>query len=956
MGFDPRAGTRSRSGAAAWAGPARAPPRDTAASQRNSRGVTTGVDADAEALSRYKKNHATPSAKDRSGDAWRARVSGTSAPPRRGTDGAVRETRETRRRTGGFHHSASRFDVASERGAVESAETATSVLVETAAPGFADQGVAKTDVFVDEDGDAANDFFLADPVPVPKKARDAKTREEAPEKGAGEEAGDAKPPVTAASSREETKTPSDDPLGTKIKEHSVRACASCALDVSGQPDVPLPPLAKGDPPRAEHEVGRWLGWCEDGCAVALCGPCATARVTPALAAATSRLEAVISGLGTGYTKLGEDDDPEGAAARDPPVRCPCWVSASPFETVSGARGGEEGKRRGRARRCASRLVAPPFAEAEKETHQTWAMAATEALFAARDSRIFARGGSARDSEGDGEDAREETGPFPAEAEGRERTRKDAAGGSAEDMDLDRPAEDMDLDRPAELRVSSPSLAALADSGASGRAPRFAICPNFACAARVLLEPPPPPRDGGADLVAERDPTTGRWLSREALIHKHTKRFRCARCATDFCGDCLAAPYHVGFHLCAAAAAAAAAPRCRYCDAPHLDPGTHYFRSADTHLRGVPGDASVRELRRAIGDVDTSWCVTKDDLRSVYALASSVCALEACRKKLAAACSKTLACGHPCGGVRGEPECLPCLRCPKAEALPERASAGSAFPAGTDPCCVCYADELKAEPCIRLGCGHVLHRRCALERIENGWPTQNITFDHLRCPLCGEDGREPTARGSMQAAVMSHPSLARALAPALALRETVMKRARRRLALDANGPPRQIQAGGDYEGRPGEYALSRFNYYLCETCESPYFGGDRACHRGGVERGDDHERGQVPAFGPEAHRLVCGSCSVTSRGKECKKGHGAEEMEYKCRYCCDVAVWFCFDTTHFCDACHTKWVTASPDWETDPPMKACTRKTCPLRVEHPEHGQEFCLGCAVCRSLKASQQE
>jgi hypothetical protein len=39
------------------------------------------------------------------------------------------------------------------------------VLVETAAPGFADQGVAKTDVVVDEDGDAANDFILADPDP-----------------------------------------------------------------------------------------------------------------------------------------------------------------------------------------------------------------------------------------------------------------------------------------------------------------------------------------------------------------------------------------------------------------------------------------------------------------------------------------------------------------------------------------------------------------------------------------------------------------------------------------------------------------------------------------------------------------------------------------------------------------------------------------------------------------------
>jgi E3 ubiquitin-protein ligase MYCBP2 len=27
------------------------------------------------------------------------------------------------------------------------------------------------------------------------------------------------------------------------------------------------------------------------------------------------------------------------------------------------------------------------------------------------------------------------------------------------------------------------------------------------------------------------------------------------------------------------------------------------------------------------------------------------------------------------------------------------------------------------------------------------------------------------------------------------------------------------------------------------------------------------------------------------------------LEYKCRYCCSVAVFFCFGTTHFCNACH-----------------------------------------------------
>lgn len=35
---------------------------------------------------------------------------------------------------------------------------------------------------------------------------------------------------------------------------------------------------------------------------------------------------------------------------------------------------------------------------------------------------------------------------------------------------------------------------------------------------------------------------------------------------------------------------------------------------------------------------------------------------------------------------------------------------------------------------------------------------------------------------------------------------------------------------------------------------------------------------------------------------CSK-HGTDFLEYKCRYCCSVAVFFCFGTTHFCNACH-----------------------------------------------------
>ena len=32
-------------------------------------------------------------------------------------------------------------------------------------------------------------------------------------------------------------------------------------------------------------------------------------------------------------------------------------------------------------------------------------------------------------------------------------------------------------------------------------------------------------------------------------------------------------------------------------------------------------------------------------------------------------------------------------------------------------------------------------------------------------------------------------------------------------------------------------------------------------------------------------------------------HGSDFLEYKCRYCCSVAVFFCFGTTHFCNQCH-----------------------------------------------------
>ena len=59
-----------------------------------------------------------------------------------------------------------------------------------------------------------------------------------------------------------------------------------------------------------------------------------------------------------------------------------------------------------------------------------------------------------------------------------------------------------------------------------------------------------------------------------------------------------------------------------------------------------------------------------------------------------ACLKTLDCGHPCGGVREESECLPCLfRCSGAVACLKQDA--------DDMCMICFTEALSAAPAIQV---------------------------------------------------------------------------------------------------------------------------------------------------------------------------------------------------------------------------------------------------------------
>ena len=58
------------------------------------------------------------------------------------------------------------------------------------------------------------------------------------------------------------------------------------------------------------------------------------------------------------------------------------------------------------------------------------------------------------------------------------------------------------------------------------------------------------------------------------------------------------------------------------------------------------------------------------------------------------------------------------------------------------------------------------------------------------------------------------------------------------------------------------------------------------------------------------QLICPKCaSNVLKGADygntyCKK-HKEAFIDYKCRYCCSVALFFCFGSHHFCDPCHRK---------------------------------------------------
>jgi len=92
-------------------------------------------------------------------------------------------------------------------------------------------------------------------------------------------------------------------------------------------------------------------------------------------------------------------------------------------------------------------------------------------------------------------------------------------------------------------------------------------------------------------------------------------------------------------------------------------------------------------------------------------------------------------------------------------------------------------------------------------------------------------------------------------------------------------------------------------------------------------------------------MICYDCTDLS-SIHCNISDHKEYHVWKCRYCCDIAVWFCWGNTHFCEPCHQKaWTLKDTPQNQLPVCKG--KEYCKLKIDHPPNGEEFSLGCGVC---------
>lgn len=382
------------------------------------------------------------------------------------------------------------------------------------------------------------------------------------------------------------------------------------------------------------------------------------------------------------------------------------------------------------------------------------------------------------------------------------------------------------------------------------------------------------------------------LSKEAAEDYAYNRCRCPSCQGIFCISCKALPYHLG-KTCKEYNVFLSSKKCRY---------------------------------------DNT--VITDETRGQF---DYVCMNSECTKKYKSSCKKKLPCGHQCFGCKKESKCPPCLD-------RECSSYGNLYDQDKDSYCnICFIEGLGNAPVVLLSCNHYIHYACIEKRLKKKWIGPKITFNHCLCPVCNNWDDCPNVF-DIQEIISSN----------LRLYSQICNMAIERLKFEGlNKDQKLTDPNSKWYNNELSYALNRLSYYMCYECKQPYFAGLRECGDGPNVNVDNPNQEYDPKdLICGKHANIFGVAGIT----ECKT-HGREFVEYKCRFCCKISSWFCWGTTHFCDDCHGRQCKGDyVSKYTKEMLPKCNKKTCEIKVVHPPNGEEFALGCRVCRIESSNQKD
>ena len=157
--------------------------------------------------------------------------------------------------------------------------------------------------------------------------------------------------------------------------------------------------------------------------------------------------------------------------------------------------------------------------------------------------------------------------------------------------------------------------------------------------------------------------------------------------------------------------------------------------------------------------------------------------------------------------------------------------------------------------------------------------------------------------------------------------------------------RVVTPGDIFYGKLADFAVHNCTFYECNKCKNPYFGGMEDCQQAMNSEGKLTKED-----------LYCKRCIVLELGygQDMCTTHGNEFVDWKCMFCCAVALFACAGGTGmYCTPCHNDAMAGRLD-----PKSECTGGDgCQLGVpSHPKASRDhkearYAIGCSLCRSEK-----